>query len=48
MNDVYNTYGKNLKAFTSKLFFVNASRMSSSETVVLQFEKKQGKKWKYE
>lgn len=30
------TYGKNLKAFTSKLFLVNASRMSSSVTVVLQ------------
>lgn len=31
-----NTYGKNLNALTSKLFFVNASRMSSSDTVVLQ------------
>lgn len=30
-----NTYGKNLNALTSKLFFVNASRMSSSDTVVL-------------
>lgn len=32
----YDTYGKNLNALTSKLFFVNASRMSSSVTVVLQ------------
>lgn len=30
------TYGKNLNALTSKLFFVNASRMSSSVTVVLE------------
>lgn len=35
-----NTHGKNLKAFTSKLFFVNDSRMSSSDTVVLRMKQK--------
>lgn len=29
-NVKYNTYGKNLKALTSKVFFVNASLISSS------------------
>lgn len=42
-----NTHGKNLKAFTSKLCFVNDSRMSSSDTVVLWNEKqKNERKWK--
>lgn len=41
-----NTYGKNLKAFTSKLFFVNASRMSSSDTVVLWLLKRKTEKKK--